>query len=58
MKALVIVPQAVTQLSASGTHRRDCPYAAQVRLLREQLAVPGLEIDRVDGFQGREKRWW
>jgi superfamily I DNA and/or RNA helicase len=31
------------------------PYAAQVRLLREKLAVPGLEIDSVDGFQGREK---
>ncbi len=31
------------------------PYAAQVRLLRERLAVPGLEIDSVDGFQGREK---
>src|SRR5207302_933224 len=31
------------------------PYAAQVRLLREQLPVPGLEIDSVDGFQGREK---
>ena len=31
------------------------PYAAQVRLLREQLDVPGLEIDSVDGFQGREK---
>ena len=31
------------------------PYAAQVRLLRENLAVPGLEIDSVDGFQGREK---
>jgi superfamily I DNA and/or RNA helicase len=31
------------------------PYAAQVRLLREQLSVPGLEIDSVDGFQGREK---
>ncbi|MGE5293600.1 MAG: AAA domain-containing protein, partial [Solirubrobacterales bacterium] len=31
------------------------PYAAQVRLLREQLAVPRLEIDSVDGFQGREK---
>src|SRR5262249_11179510 len=28
---------------------------AQVRLLREMLAVPGLEIDSVDGFQGREK---
>lgn len=31
------------------------PYAAQVRLLREKLAYPGLEIDSVDGFQGREK---
>jgi superfamily I DNA and/or RNA helicase len=31
------------------------PYAAQVRLLRERLAIPGLEIDSVDGFQGREK---
>ncbi len=31
------------------------PYAAQVRLLRQRLAVPGLEIDSVDGFQGREK---
>lgn len=31
------------------------PYAAQVRLLREHLDVPGLEIDSVDGFQGREK---
>jgi superfamily I DNA and/or RNA helicase len=31
------------------------PYSAQVRLLRERLSVPGLEIDSVDGFQGREK---
>ena len=31
------------------------PYAAQVRLLREKLSIPGLEIDSVDGFQGREK---
>lgn len=31
------------------------PYSAQVRLLREKLNVPGLEIDSVDGFQGREK---
>jgi superfamily I DNA and/or RNA helicase len=31
------------------------PYAAQVRLLRERLPVAGLEIDSVDGFQGREK---
>lgn len=31
------------------------PYAAQVRLLRERLPLPALEIDSVDGFQGREK---
>ncbi|HEV8062631.1 MAG TPA: AAA domain-containing protein [Gemmataceae bacterium] len=31
------------------------PYSAQVRLLREQLSMPGLEVDSVDGFQGREK---
>jgi superfamily I DNA and/or RNA helicase len=31
------------------------PYAAQVRALRERLGVAGLEIDSVDGFQGREK---
>jgi predicted DNA helicase len=32
------------------------PYRAQVRHLRDLLRdVPGLEIDSVDGFQGREK---
>jgi len=31
------------------------PYSAQVRLLREKLPMAGLEIDSVDGFQGREK---
>lgn len=31
------------------------PYAAQVRLLRGRLDLPALEIDTVDGFQGREK---
>ncbi len=32
------------------------PYAAQVRLLRQLLSdSPRLEIDSVDGFQGREK---
>jgi predicted DNA helicase len=31
------------------------PYAAQVRLLREMLSFEKLEIDTVDGFQGREK---
>jgi hypothetical protein len=31
------------------------PYSAQVRLLRERLDGNGLEVDSVDGFQGREK---
>ncbi len=31
------------------------PYAAQVRLLRDQCRHRGVEIDTVDGFQGREK---
>lgn len=31
------------------------PYAAQVRLLRSRLDLEGLEVDTVDGFQGREK---
>ena len=31
------------------------PYAAQVRLIRETLDAPGVEVDSVDGFQGREK---
>jgi superfamily I DNA and/or RNA helicase len=34
------------------------PYAAQVRLLRERseaAKLPAIEIDTVDGFQGREK---
>ena len=32
------------------------PYAAQVRLLREKLAdCDGVEVDTIDGFQGREQ---
>jgi len=31
------------------------PYSAQVRLLTSLFSVPDLEIDSVDGFQGREK---
>jgi superfamily I DNA and/or RNA helicase len=31
------------------------PYSAQVRLLREMLGESEIEIDSVDGFQGREK---
>jgi superfamily I DNA and/or RNA helicase len=31
------------------------PYAAQARFLRSQLADTGIEVDTIDGFQGREK---
>lgn len=49
----------VRLLLESGLSPEDisaiAPYAAQVRLLRELLPIAGLEIDSVDGFQGREK---
>ena len=49
----------VEQLLASGLQAKDiaiiAPYAAQVRWLREQSIHEDLEIDTVDGFQGREK---
>lgn len=54
-----LVGRKVRALLAAGVRPGDiaviAPYAAQVRLLRDRLAVPGLEIDSVDGFQGREK---
>lgn len=54
-----LVSRKVKALLAAGLAARDiaviAPYAAQVRLLRELLDVEGLEIDSVDGFQGREK---
>jgi superfamily I DNA and/or RNA helicase len=54
-----LVARQVERLLTAGVSAADiaviAPYAAQVRLLRERLGVPGLEIDSVDGFQGREK---
>lgn len=54
-----VVQRRVTQLLEHGLPARDIavisPYAAQVRHLRELLGVEELEIDTVDGFQGREK---
>lgn len=54
-----LVKRKVHALLEAGLAATDiaviAPYAAQVRLLRERLPVPGLEIDSVDGFQGREK---
>lgn len=49
----------VSQLCAAGLSPRDiaviAPYAAQVRWLRQHCEYDKLEIDTVDGFQGREK---
>jgi ATP-dependent RNA/DNA helicase IGHMBP2 len=54
-----LVARKVQALLAAGVAPGDvaviAPYAAQVRRLRDLLDVPGLEIDSVDGFQGREK---
>jgi len=54
-----LVGRKVRALLAAGVRPEDvaviAPYAAQVRRLRELLPVSGLEIDSVDGFQGREK---
>ncbi len=32
-----------------------CPYSAQVRLIASRIPDPLIEVDSVDGFQGREK---
>jgi superfamily I DNA and/or RNA helicase len=54
-----LVARKVRALLEAGVPARDiaviAPYAAQVRRLRRLLPVVGLEIDSVDGFQGREK---
>lgn len=49
----------VRRLQQAGVRPADMavitPYAAQARLLRQQAELDDLEIDTVDGFQGREK---
>jgi ATP-dependent RNA/DNA helicase IGHMBP2 len=54
-----LVAKQVRALLAAGLAPEQlaviAPYSAQVKLLRDTLAIPGLEIDSVDGFQGREK---
>ena len=58
-KEAELILKKVQLLLESGMATRDiaviAPYAAQVRLLRNQFDGSGLEIDTVDGFQGREK---
>jgi ATP-dependent RNA/DNA helicase IGHMBP2 len=54
-----LVVQLVDSLLDAGLRPGDMgvitPYSAQVRRLRELIRRDGLEIDSVDGFQGREK---
>ena len=54
-----LIVKLVRELMDSGVVPQQiaiiAPYAAQVRLLRDRLEVSELEIDTVDGFQGREK---
>lgn len=49
----------VELLREAGVQYKDiaviAPYAAQVRFLRNKLRSRELEVDTVDGFQGREK---
>jgi superfamily I DNA and/or RNA helicase len=59
LQEAALVARHVERLLTAGVSSADlaviAPYAAQVRLLRERLTTLGLEIDSVDGFQGREK---
>ena len=54
-----LILRKVNALIEAGLAPQDiaviAPYAAQVRLIRDQFEGNGLEIDTVDGFQGREK---
>lgn len=54
-----LVVRLVGELEAAGVELTDIavitPYSAQVRHLRELLPDMELEINSVDGFQGREK---
>ncbi|HEX4128610.1 MAG TPA: AAA domain-containing protein [Pirellulales bacterium] len=54
-----LVARRVRGLLEAGVAASDvaviAPYAAQVRHVRQLIDMPGLEIDTVDGFQGREK---
>ncbi|QEG41931.1 AAA domain-containing protein [Roseimaritima ulvae] len=58
-KEATLVVRLVRELMEAGVQPAQigiiAPYAAQVRLLRGRLDIAGLEVDTVDGFQGREK---
>ena len=54
-----LVLRKVQELVDAGLDPREiaviAPYAAQVRWIREQRQNENVEVDTVDGFQGREK---
>ena len=54
-----LVIQLIDELTDAGVKPEQiaviAPYAAQVRWLRARLQSKTLEVDTVDGFQGREK---
>ncbi len=54
-----LILKKAAELYSAGLSAKDiaviAPYAAQVRWLRDHCDIQDLEIDTVDGFQGREK---
>ncbi len=58
-KEAAVILFRIEQLMAQGITAAQLavitPYAAQARYLRAQLAESGIEVDTIDGFQGREK---
>lgn len=54
-----LVVAKVRELCEHGVKPADiaviAPYAAQVRWIRERMPFAAVEVDTVDGFQGREK---
>ena len=54
-----LVVDFVNELITAGMQRDQiaviAPYAAQVRWLRRNSSMRDIEVDTVDGFQGREK---
>ena len=54
-----LVLRELEKLLACGVSPGDiaviCPYSAQVRYLLSKIPESGVEVDSVDGFQGREK---
>jgi ATP-dependent RNA/DNA helicase IGHMBP2 len=54
-----LVSRLVNELLAAGVKPAQiaviAPYSGQVRLLRTRLPIADLEINSIDGFQGREK---